>query len=127
MKASEIIKRGVVKFDNAKSLKGRVFMKGKPTTCMQASVILPDAVTKKAWVRFQFGIDIYPESDMVLTVCERKWHYTVLGLLEEMAKIGRLDSGYCIFVSDDAYDDRTNAPVTNMEFFNGLEELEFDI
>lgn len=127
MKASEIIKRGVVKFNNAKSLEGRVFIKGKPTTCMQARVILPDTVTQKAWTRFQFGVDIYPESDMVLTVCERKWHYTVLGLLEEMAKIGRLDSGYCVYVCDDAFDDSTNTPVTNMEFFNGLEELEFDI
>ena len=41
MKLSEIIKKGVVDFDTPGSLKGRVFIKGKPTTCMQARVMLP--------------------------------------------------------------------------------------
>lgn len=42
MKLSEIIKKGVVKFDTAESLKGRMFIKGKPTTCMQVRVMLPE-------------------------------------------------------------------------------------
>lgn len=126
MKVSEILKLGVINFDNAKSLEGRVFIKGKPTTCMQARVIKPYN-DGSWWTQFQFGIDIYPESDMVLTVCERKWHYTVLGLLEEMAKVGRLDPGYAVIVCDDMVDDRENPLLRNDNFLDGIEEIEFDI
>ena len=122
MKLSEIIKKGVVKFDTAESLKGRVFIKGKPTTCMQARVMLPRASRKgcgPANTYFQFGIDIYPESDLVLTTCERKWHYTVLGLLEEMARAGRLDAGYGVIVCDDQYYEQENKPLTDMGFLEG--------
>lgn len=126
MKLSEITRLGVVNFDNAKSLEGRVFIKGKPTTCMQAMVIKP--YNDDDWhIRFQFGIDIYPESDIVLTVCERKWHYTVLGLLEEMAKVGRIDAGYAVIICDDMIDDRENPLLRNDKFLNGIEEIEFDI
>ena len=130
MKVSEIIKLGVVNFDNAKSLEGRVFIKGKPTTCMQARVMMPRESGRgcgPANTLFQFGIDIYPESDMVLTVCERKWHYTVLGLLGEMAKVGRLDAGYGVIVCNDSFEDSKNTPLIDTKFLDGIEEIEFDV
>lgn len=129
MKLSEIIKKDVVKFDTAESLKGRVFIEGKPTTCMQARVMLPREGRQgcgPANTLFQFGIDIYPESDLVLTTCERKWHYTILGLLEEMARAGRLDAGYGVIVCDDRFDERENTSLTDMKFLEGIEEIEFD-
>lgn len=131
MKLSEIIKKGVVKFDTAESLKGHVFIKGKPTTCMQARVILPREGRQgcgPANTLFQFGIDIYPESNMVLTTCTHKWHNTVLGLLEEMARAGRLDAGYGVFVCDDPiYDYKDNTPLIDNELLGELEDIEFDI
>lgn len=128
MKLSEIIKKGVVKFDTAESLKGRVFIKGKPTTCMQVRVMLPEdrQGCGPANTLFQFGIDIYPASNLVLTTCERKWHYTVLGLLGEMAKAGRLDAGYGVIVCDDRFDDRENTPLIDNELLGELEDIEFD-
>lgn len=129
MKLSEIKKKGVVCFNTPESLKGRVFIQGKPTTCMQARVMLPEGRRGcgPANTLFQFGIDIYPESNLVLTVCERKWHFTVLGLLEEMARAGRLDAGYGVIVCDDQFDEQENKPLTDMRFLEGVEEIEFDI
>lgn len=127
MKLSEIIKKGVVKFDTAESLKGHVFIKGKPTTCMQARVMLPQESGQGCGIAntlFQFGIDIYPKIDLVLTTCEHKWHYTVLGLLEEMARAGRLDAGYGVIVCDDPCDDIEEN--VDMRFLQGVEELEYD-
>lgn len=128
MKLSEIIKKGIVKFDTAESLNGRVFIEGKPTTCMQARVMLPEDKQGcgPANTLFQFGIDIYPASNLVLTTCERKWHYTVLGLLTELARAGRLDAGYGVIVCDDRFDERENTPLTDMKFLEGIEEIEFD-
>lgn len=126
MKLSEILKLGVVNFDNAKSLEGRVFIKGKPTTYMQARVVKPYN-NQDWWTQFQFGIDIYPESGIVLTTCERKWDNTVLGLLKEMAKAGRLDAGYDVIVCDDSFEDSKNTPLIDTKFLNGIEEIEFDV
>ena len=129
MKLSEIIKKGVVDFDTPESLKGRVFIKGKPTTCMQAIVMLPREKQGcgPANTLFQFGIDVYPKIKLVLTTCERKWHYTVSGLLEEMARAGRLDAGYGVIVCDDQYSEYENTPLTDSELLGELENIEFDI
>lgn len=131
MKYSEIIKKGVVKFDTAESLNGRVFIKGELTDCMQARVMLPredGGGCGPAYTLFQFGIDIYPRFKLVLTTYEYRWNYTILGLLEEMAKAGRLDSGYGVIVCDDPiYEYKDNTPITDKEFLRGIEEIEFDV
>lgn len=130
MKYSEIIKKGVVKFDTAKSLSERVFIEGKLTGYMQARVILPREDMRgcgSANTLFQFGIDIYPEQKLVLTTYGHRWGHTILGLLEEMARAGRLDAGYGVIVCDDPiYDDKDNIPIADMEFLMGIEEIEFD-
>lgn len=128
MKLSEIIKKGVVKFDTAESLKGRMFIKGKPTTCMQVRVMLPEdrQGCGSANTLFQFGMDIYPEHKLVLTTYGNIWHYTVSLLLGEMAKAGRLDAGYGVIVCDDRFDDRENTPLIDNELLGELEDIEFD-
>lgn len=120
MTTEEICAMGLTTFRTRDQLKGRVFLRGKLTDCMQVQVMTPSF--KRG--RFQCGLDLYPENKLVITTVGHKWGHSILDVLEELTELGRLDDGYAIIVCDDPiYEEKPNSPVEDETFLRGIGEL----